>query len=75
MITGHTITATVGGSVTNFTTKDSKRKLRYLKPELKQLGLIAELTQAGGVSKNEAANDPLCDTKPYTFNKNCVGAP
>jgi hypothetical protein len=66
---------TVEGSVTSLTTKDSKRKLRYLKPELKQLGFIAELTQAGGVSKNEAANDPLCDTRPLRFNEQCKSAP
>ena len=75
MIIGYSITVTVEGSVTSFTTKDSKRKLRYLKPELKQLGSIAELTQAGGVSKNEAANDPNCDTKPLKFNQNCLGPP
>lgn len=47
-------------------------KRAYAKPELQKLGLVKELTQAGGSSRNEAANDPLCFEKPLNANSNCI---
>ena len=46
-------------------------KQPYTRPELECLGLVKELTQAGGQSRNEAANDPLCYEKPLKYNENC----
>lgn len=53
--------------------KLTEAKRPYLRPMLQTLGLVKEMTMAGGSKANESANDPTCQSTAFKGNPNCPG--